>query len=382
MTEPVQFIDLVAQQRRLRPHLDAAIARVLDHGRYILGPEVYALERELARRSGVPHSISCANGTDAMQLVLLATGVGYGDAVFVPAFTFTSTAEVVSLAGATPVFVDVDPTTFNIAPASLEAAIVAVRSDDTLVPRGVIAVDLFGQPADYPVLEAICARHDIWLMEDAAQSFGARLGNRMVGAFGLAATTSFYPAKPLGCYGDGGAILTRDGDLAARLVSLRQHGQGTDKYDNVYIGMNSRLDTLQAAVLLAKLEIFDEEIVARQTAARRYDSMLDGIVATPRLAAGATSVWAQYTVVTDRRDRLQAALKARGIPSVVYYPRALTQQTAYRHYPAAPGGCPVSDGLASTVLSLPMHPYLDAATQERISGAVCAGLAEAGAPAA
>jgi len=370
MTDPIPFIDLAAQQARLRPLLDAAIARVLDHGRYVLGPEVDELEAELARRAGVRHVISCANGTDAMELVLLAEGVGPGDAVFVPAFTFTATAEVAALAGATPVFVDVDAASFNMDPASLDAAIAAVRAEGSLVPRCAIAVDLFGQPADYPALEDVCARHGIWLMEDAAQSFGARLGNRAACAFGRVATTSFYPAKPLGCYGDGGAIFTSDDALATRLVSLRQHGQGTDKYDNVHIGMNSRLDTLQAVVLLAKLSIFDDEVAARDAAARRYAALLDGAVAVPRLMDGATSVWAQYTIVAERRDALQAGLKARGVPSVIYYPRALTRQTAYRHYPSGPEGCPVSDRLADTVLSLPMHAYLDAAAQHRIAEAV------------
>ncbi|MGE0254678.1 MAG: DegT/DnrJ/EryC1/StrS family aminotransferase [Alphaproteobacteria bacterium] len=380
MTEPIAFIDLVAQQARLRRQLDSAIARVLDHGRYVLGPEVDELEAELARRAGVRHAITCANGTDAMELVLLAEGVGPGDAVFVPAFTFTSTAEVVALAGATPVFVDVDAVTFNMDPASLDAAIAAVRAEGALVPRCVIAVDLFGQPADYPAIENVCSRHGLWLMEDAAQSFGARLGNRAAGAFGRVATTSFYPAKPLGCYGDGGAVFTSDDDLATRLVSLRQHGQGTDKYDNIYIGMNSRLDTLQAVVLLAKLSIFDDEIAAREAVAQRYAGLLAGLVAAPRVAAGATSVWAQYTVVAANRDVLQAGLKARGVPSVIYYPRALTQQTAYRHFPSGPGGCPVSDRLAGTVLSLPMHPYLTAAHQQRIAdalGQVIAGDASA-----
>lgn len=371
---PIPFVDLQAQRRRIGARLDAAMARVLAHGVFILGPEVKELETRLAAFAGVRHCVTCANGTDALALVLMAKGVRPGDAIFVPAFTFVATAEVVAWLGATPVFVDVEAATFNLDPASLAAAIDAARAAG-LMPRGVIPVDLFGQPADYRRIQPIADRHGLFVLADAAQSFGATLDNRRVGALAETTTTSFFPAKPLGCYGDGGAVFTDDHGMAELLLSLRFHGKGEDKYDNVRIGMNGRLDTLQAAILLEKLAIFEEEIRARQRIAARYDDLLGDVATVPVLMPGATSVWAQYTLQLPDRDRVAAACRAAGVPTAVYYPIPLSQQTGYRHFPTAPAGVPVSESLARRVISLPMHPYLDEPTQDRIVAAVRAGLA-------
>jgi dTDP-4-amino-4,6-dideoxygalactose transaminase len=371
---PIEFIDLAAQRQRLGARLDAAIAAVVQHGRFILGPEVQRLERALAEFSGVKHVIACSNGTDALALSLRARGFGSGDAVFVPSFTFAATAEPVSLLGATPVFVDVLPDTFNIDPQSLKAGIATARASG-LRPKAVIAVDLFGQPADYDALAPIISEHKLWLLADAAQSFGARYRGLRVGEIGAMATTSFFPAKPLGCYGDGGAIFTGDDALADAVLSLRMHGKGKDKYDNVRIGMNARLDTIQAAILLEKLRIFPEEIQARERIARRYGELLGDVVQVPRIIEGATSVWAQYTIVSAKRDRIAEALKQARIPTAVYYARPLHRQTAYAGYPVAGNGLPVSERLSEQVLSLPMHAYLDEATQDRIVSALRAALA-------
>ncbi|GGE34934.1 aminotransferase DegT [Agaricicola taiwanensis] len=360
------FIDLGAQQARLRPALDVAIARVLDHGAFIMGPEVAALEGQLCAASGASSAISCANGTDALGMVLMAWGIGAGDAVFVPAFTFVATAEVVAWVGATPIFVDVDEDSFTLDPDSLKAA-VAEAQNLGLRPKAVIPVDLYGLPADYAAIDAIARENEMKVLADAAQSYGAAREGQKVGTFGDATGLSFFPSKPLGCYGDGGAILTSDAELAATLKSIRVHGQGTHKYDNVRIGLNARLDTLQAAVLLEKMKIFDEEIIARNRVAKRYSELLDGHVAVPPVPEGVTSVWAQYTVRVPRRDQVQAACKAAGIPTMVYYPIPLNQQTGYRHYPVAPGGVPNSERLAADVLSLPMHPYLDDDAIGRVS---------------
>jgi dTDP-4-amino-4,6-dideoxygalactose transaminase len=375
MTEPVDnipFIDLKTQRRRLGRSLDDAVQRVMDHGQFILGPEVTELENQLAAFAGAKHCVSCANGTDALGLVLMAERVGVGDAVFVPAFTFAATAEVVAWVGATPVFVDVIEDTFNLDPARLETAI-AFSKGQGLRPRAVIAVDLFGQPADYTALAPIAAAQDMFVLCDAAQSFGASLSGRRVGTFGRATATSFFPAKPLGCYGDGGAVLTDDDDLAVVLRSLRAHGQGTNKYDNVRIGINGRLDTMQAAILLQKLTIFEDEIDARQRIARLYAGLLGDVVRLPQLIEGAVSTWAQYTIVTERRDSVIAACRRAGAPTAIYYPIPLSRQTAYRHFPSGPEGVPVSERLAQQVVSLPMHPYLDPATQERVAAAVRGG---------
>jgi dTDP-4-amino-4,6-dideoxygalactose transaminase len=373
---PIEFIDLGAQRRRIGARMDEAILRVVNHGKYIMGPEVGELERKLAAFCGVKHCIGVANGTDALAMALMAKGVKAGDAVLVPAFTFAATAEPVVLLGATPIFVDVLEDSFNMDPAGIEAGI-ATAKRLRLKPVAVISVDLFGQPADYDAIEPILKRHGLWLLADAAQSFGASYRRRNVGAIGEIATTSFFPAKPLGCYGDGGAVFTNDDTVAATVRSLRMHGQGTDKYDNARIGVNSRLDTIQAAVLLQKLEVFPDEIAARDRFARRYAEELSGIVKVPRLIDGASSVWAQYTLRLGERDRdsVIAKLKAAAVPTAIYYPRSLPRQPAYRDFPVAGNGLPVSERLAREVLSLPMHAYLDEAAQTRICGAVRSSLA-------
>jgi dTDP-4-amino-4,6-dideoxygalactose transaminase len=369
---PLPFIDLQAQRRRLGERIDRAILKVVNHGQYIMGPEVAALEAALAAFCGAKHVVSCGNGTDALALVLMAKGVRPGQAVLCPSFTFAATAEVVAWLGATPVFVDVDRTTFNITKESLEQGLATARRLG-LEPVGVIPVDLFGQPADYDALLPLCAAEGLFVLSDAAQSFGATYKGAPVGTFGLATTTSFFPAKPLGCYGDGGAIFTDDEALAEELRCLRIHGQNVDdKYDNIRIGMNGRMDTIQAAVLLEKLAIFPDEIEARNAVAARYDEALSGLVVTPKVADGSLSVWAQYTVRLEAgtREAFAAALKARGVPTAIYYPKPLHRQTAYARYPVAGNGLPVSDALAAEVISLPMHPYLDEATQDRIVHAV------------
>jgi dTDP-4-amino-4,6-dideoxygalactose transaminase len=370
VTQPIAFIDLATQRRRIAREINAAIARVLDHGIFISGPEVAAFEARLAAFCGARFAVTCGNGTDALQLVLMAKGIGHGDAVIVPDFTFTATAEAVALVGATPVFVDVQAADFNIDVGQLEAGLRAAK-DKGLRPRALIAVDLFGLAADYEALNAFCDANGLLLIADAAQSFGAALRGRNVGTLAPITTTSFFPAKPLGCYGDGGAILTDDADLVVTLKSLRVHGQGTDKYDNVRIGVNSRLDTIQAAILMCKLVIFADEIEARQTIAARYAGALSNRVLAPSVPDDAVSVWAQYTVRIPggRRDEVANKLKAVGVPTAIYYPKPLHQQTAYRHFPAA-GSLPVSQRLSREVLSLPMHPYLEGAIQDRIVTAI------------
>jgi dTDP-4-amino-4,6-dideoxygalactose transaminase len=367
---PIPFIDLAAQRRRLGSKVDEAIARVTAHCQFVMGPEVRALETELAKFSGARHAVSCASGTDALVLVLMAKGIGPGDAVICPAFTFCAT-EVVALLGATPVFADVDAATFNIDPKSLERAIGTAKRLGLKV-RMVIPVDLFGLPADYDAITAIGDAEGLFVLDDAAQGFGASYHGRPIGMLADATATSFFPAKPLGCYGDGGAIFTDDDDLAATLRSLRAHGEGTNRYDNVRIGITGRLDTIQAAILIEKLKIFPDEIAARNRAAERYANALGNLVAVPRVPDGLTSVWAQYTIrlPVGTRERFAAALKADGIPTAVYYPKPLNRQEAYKHFPVADGGVPVSDKLADEVISLPMHAYLDPPTQDRIIDAV------------
>jgi dTDP-4-amino-4,6-dideoxygalactose transaminase len=369
--EPIPFIDLEAQRRRLGRSVDDAVARVLTHCQFVMGPEVRALENELARFGRAKHAITCASGTDALLLVLMAKGIGPGDAVICPSFTFCATAEVVALLGATPVFADVQEATFNIDPESLARAVTTARSLD-LKPKAVIPVDLFGAPADHDAIADIAEAERLFVLDDAAQSFGAEYKGKRLGSLADATATSFFPAKPLGCYGDGGAVLTDDDEMAEILASLRVHGQGSDKYDNVRIGLTGRLDTIQAAVLLEKLKIFPEEIAARDRSAQRYADALADVVIVPRAPKDCTSVWAQYTirVTQGRRDTLAADLKAQGIPTAVYYPKPLHRQTAYRHFPVADGGLAVSDRVAGEVLSLPMHPYLDAPTQDRVISAV------------
>ena len=370
MSDSIPFIDLQAQRKRLGEPLLRAIQDAVEGGQWILGPQVTALEQQLAAFCGVKHVVACANGTDALLLILKAWNVGPGDAVFVPSFTFAATAEIVALAGATPVFVDVLGDTFNMDPASLDAAIALVRRDTKLKPRAVIPVDLFGQPADYRKLEPIAKREGLLMLCDTAQGFGGSLHGKRTGAIGDAAATSFFPAKPLGCYGDGGACFTNDDGVAEVLRSLRMHGQGTDRYEHARIGLNSRLDTIQAAVLIEKLKIFPDEIAARDRIAKRYNALLEksNRIVVPRVIDGAQSVWAQYTIVVEDRARLQCDLKDENIPTAVYYPIPLGRQRAYAHFPSVP--TPVSDTLSANVVSLPMHPYLDEAAQDRIVAAV------------
>jgi dTDP-4-amino-4,6-dideoxygalactose transaminase len=364
---PIPFIDVAAQRRRLGRSVDDAIARVLGHCQFILGPEVRTLEAELAAFCGVRCAVSCASGTDALIMVLMALGIGPGDAVICPSFTFTATAEAVVLVGATPVFADVEEASFNLDPVSLQRACAKAR-ELGLRPKAVIPVDLFGQPADYGRITPIAEAENLFVLDDAAQAFGATYHNRRLGAVAPATATSFFPAKPLGCYGDGGAVLTDDEDLAQVMRSVRVHGEGRDKYDCVRIGLNGRLDTIQAAVLIEKLKIFPDEIAARERVARRYASGLADVATVPEVAPGSTSVWAQYTIrlAPGRRDAFAATLKAQGIPTAIYYPIPLHRQEPYRAFPIAEGGAPVSERLADEVISLPMHAYLDEATQDRI----------------
>ena len=370
--QTVPFIDLVAQRRRLGGAVDEAVARVLAHCQFINGPEVAQLEAALAAFCGAQHVVTCASGTDALIMVLMAKGVGRGDAVFCPSFTFCATGEAVALTGAVPLFVDVDEATFNIDAASLTRGIATAKRLG-LKPRGVIPVDLFGQSADHDAVVAIADAEGLFVLDDAAQSFGASYKGRRLGGMGLITATSFFPAKPLGCFGDGGAIFTDDAAFAEVLRSVRVHGQGSDKYDNVRLGLTGRLDTVQAAVLIEKLKIFEDEIAARNRIAGRYAQGLGNVVTVPRVAAGNISVWAQYTIRLPSgadRDRFAGALKAQGIPTAIYYPKSMHQQTAYKDFPVVDGGLPVSERLSSDVISLPMHAYLDESTQERIIAAV------------
>lgn len=368
----IAFIDLAAQQARLRTRLDAVISQVLDQGQYIMGPQVRELEKQLAAFCGARHALSCANGTDALQLALMALGIKAGDAVFVPSFTFAATAEVVPFLNATPVFVDCLPDTFNMDPESLKRAITHARSVG-LKPACVIPVDLFGLPADYDVLVAIAHENGMNVIADSAQGFGGVYKGRVTGSIGDITTTSFFPAKPLGCYGDGGALFTDDDELAALIDSFRVHGKGSHKYYNERIGMNSRLDTLQAAILIEKLAVYADEIEKRQAVAARYNAGLSNRFETPYIPDGLKSIWAQYTLKTasaSEREAFQQRAKEAGVPTVVYYPVPLHRQNAYRDFPSDPAGLPVSDDLASRVVSLPMHPYLEQATQESIIAAV------------
>jgi dTDP-4-amino-4,6-dideoxygalactose transaminase len=373
---PIPFIDVAAQRRRLGRKVDDAIDRVLDHCQFIMGPEVRALEADLSAFCGARHAITCSSGTDALLLVLMAKGIGAGDAVICPAFTFTATAEVVALVGAIPVFADVAEASFNLDPQSCRRALATARAAG-LKPKAIIPVDMFGQPADHRAIAAIAAAEELFVLDDAAQGFGATYQNRSVGTLALATATSFFPAKPLGCYGDGGAVFTDDDELAAVMRSLRVHGEGRHRYESVRIGTNGRFDTIQAAVLIEKLKIFSEEIAARDRIARRYSENLADLVRVPRVAEGSTSVWAQYTIrlVPGAREGFAAALKVQGIPTAVYYPIPLSRQEAYRHFPVVEGGVPVSERLAEEVISLPMHAYMDESIQDRIIAATRQALA-------
>lgn len=370
------FIDLAAQRAYMGEAVERAMLAVLDSGQFILGPQVAELEQQLAAFCGARHVVTCANGTDALQLVLMAEGVGRGDAVFVPAFTFLATAEVPALMGATPVFVDIDPDNFNIDIASLEAAIGAAKARG-LKPRCIIPVDLYGQPADYDAINALAKAHNLLVLADSAQSFGASLHGKKVGTLAPYTGTSFYPSKPLGGYGDGGAIFLDDADKAKQLVALRCHGKAEDGSEGAYIGLNSRLDSIQAAILLEKLKLFPGEIVERQEKADRYAQGLRDVVKVPELVPGRTSVWAQYTIVTEHRDAVAQRCRAAGVPTAIHYVRAMHQLPAYREFPTAPGGLPVAERLASRVISLPMHPYLTDAMQDLVISTVREAVAAA-----
>lgn len=363
-TPKIQFIDLGAQRRHIGQAMDDAILSAVHAGAYILGPEVKELEHKLAAFCGAKRAIGCANGTDAIALPLMAMGLRPGDAVICPSFTFAATAEVVAWLGATPIFVDIDESTYNLDVKALGLAM-ATAAKNNLKVRAVIAVDLFGQPADYDPIEAFCRDEKLVLIADSAQGFGGVYKGRVAGSIGDFATTSFFPAKPLGCYGDGGAIFTANDEHHDIIRSLHVHGKGEDKYDNVRIGVNSRLDTVQAAVLLKKLEIFAEEIDKRQVVAKRYNDGLKDVAVVPHVMEGCVSTWAQYVIRVDagRRAGIIDALKARGVPTAIYYPKPLHQQTAYKRFPVAGNGLPVSDRVCQEVMALPMHPYLDEATQ-------------------
>ncbi|HUX79090.1 MAG TPA: DegT/DnrJ/EryC1/StrS aminotransferase family protein [Alphaproteobacteria bacterium] len=363
----IPFIDLVPQQKRIRAQLEAAMLRVLDHGGYIMGPEVHELEKQLSAFCGARHTLSCSNGTDAIALILRAKNVGQNDAIFVPSFTFAATAEVVAWMGATVVFIDVLPDTFNIDPTSLEKGIQKAKQLG-LKPCGIIPVDLYGQAADYDAIHTLAEEHGLWVIADAAQSFGGTYKGRNIGTLAESTAISFYPSKPLGAYGDAGAIFTENEDLLNILHSLRVHGQGEDKYENIRIGMNGRCDTLQAAILIEKLSIFQEEIGLRQHVAMRYSEGLGDSVITPFVEKNCLSVWAQYTIKVDpeKRSEIMAGLKAEGIPTMIHYALPLHHQKAYNHYPCATDTLPVSEALANCVLSLPMHPYLESQAQDHI----------------
>ena len=372
----IPFLDLKAQQARIEPELRRRLQAVLGHCQFILGPEVAELEQRLAAYCGAAHCVSVSSGTDALQIAMMAEGIGRGDAVFLPAFTYTATAEVPLVLGATPVFVDVDPATFQIDPAHLDARIATVRAAGTLRPRAVIGVDLFGQPADWPALRAVADRHGLFTLDDCAQSFGASLAGRKLGREADATAVSFFPSKPLGGYGDGGALLTDSADRAALYRSLRTHGEGTTRYEVLRTGMNGRLDTLQAAVLLAKLDVFDAELDARGRVAALYDSRLGNLLGVPARVPDSRSAWAVYAVLLPsgvERDQVQDALRARGVPTAIYYPRALHQQPAYA---ASHDGTmlPVSENLATRIMALPIHPDLSDDDVERVCVAVADAL--------
>jgi UDP-2-acetamido-2-deoxy-ribo-hexuluronate aminotransferase len=373
----VPFLDLKAQQARIAVDLRRRLDAVLDHCQFILGPEVSELERELARFCGAKHCIGVSSGTDAIQIALMAEGIGQGDAIFLPAFTYTATAEVPLVLGATPVFVDVDPRTFQLDPAALDARIAKVKAAGKLRPRAVIGVDLFGQPADWPALVAIAERNDLFLLDDLAQSFGASLHGRQLGTQAHATATSFFPSKPLGAYGDGGALFTESDQRAALYRSLRTHGEGTSRYEVLRTGMNGRLDSIQAAVLLSKLTVFPEELAARERIAQYYDSRLGNAVQTPQRVPDSTSAWAIYAILLkdgDARQHVQAELKAKGVPSAIYYPRPLHRQPAYGpHHDGA--ALPVSEDLAERILALPIHPDLSEADLSVVCDAVLEAVA-------
>ena len=390
----MQFVDLAAQQQRIRNKIEANIQTVLSHGKYVMGPEVQELEEQLSSYVSVKHAIACSSGTDALLLALMAYGVGQGDAVFTTPFTFIATAEVISLLGAVPVFVDIDSNTFNIDPESLDEAITALKSNDpklyplpsnmhnepsALNPRGIISVDLFGLPADYDRINTIAEKHDLFVVEDAAQSFGAEYKTKKACSLTSIGCTSFFPAKPLGCYGDGGMVFTDDDNLADTVQSLRIHGGGSHKYENIRVGINGRLDTLQAAILLAKFEIFPEEVELRNQVAAKYNELLSAEshkLSAPLVPPGRLSVWAQYSILSkdeDHRSAIQSQLKRKEIPTAIYYPKPLHLQNAFNYLGYKEGDFPVSEFASHRIVSLPMHPYLEFEAQKRIVKVICNG---------
>ena len=374
----IPFIDLASQQARIRERIDHHLATVLDHGAYIMGPEVLAIEARLVEHAGSKHCISCSSGTDALILALLAQGLRPGQGVIVPSFTFAASAEVMPVLGAMPVFAEVDPQTFNLDPARLGDALATAGAAGVEVV-GIIGVGLFGQPADYTAIGAFAAENGLWVIDDAAQSFGSSWNDVPVGQLADLTCTSFFPAKPLGCYGDGGAVFTDDDEKAEIMRSCRIHGMGRTRYENIRIGMTARLDTMQAAVLDAKLDIFADELTRRQQVADRYAAMLGHLVETPRLAAAATSSWAQYTVKLPQgadRERIASVMKTHDVPTAVYYPVPMHEQPPYRHFPVAGGGLDVTSDLCARVLALPMHPYLEAPVQEQVAAALTAALGD------
>ena len=367
----INFIDLGAQQLRLKDDIGARMAKVLAHGQYILGPEVKELEETLAQYAGTDHALGCANGTDAILLPLMAWDIGPGDAVFCPSFTYCATAEVIALRGATPIFIDIERDSYNMCPNSLSRAIVKVKNDGKLTPRAVIIVDLFGRSADYPALAPIVRGHGLKLISDCAQAFGTTLNGHPPSHWADVVTTSFFPAKPLGCYGDGGAVMSDDADLMSAMRSLHVHGSGTDKYDNVRVGLNSRLDTLQAAVLLAKFEVFEQEIAMRNRVAARYiEALAPHALRVPQLGNDIKNTWAQFTIEVENPDDLQANLREKGVPTARYYPRPIHKQTAYDDYPVEGDWLDKTEDAMTKVIALPMYPDLDEATQDYIIEAI------------
>ena len=363
----IPFIDLKTQYAHLKSNIDAGIQRVLDHGAYIMGPEISELEAKLSEFCGAKHAISCSNGTDALLLGLMAYDIGPGDAIFTTPFTFFASAEVISMLGATPVFVDIDPHTFNMDPTELDKEIQRVKMEGKIKPKGIIPVNLFGLPPDFDAIDAVAEAHNLFVLEDTAQGFGGKYKERISGTLGDISSTSFFPAKPLGCYGDGGAVFTDDDTLADKIKSIRVHGKGENKYDNVRIGLNARMDTIQAAILLPKLAAFPREIELRQQVANSYEMALDGLVETPYIPDGYMSVWAQYSILSDHRDDIQTALKAHDIPSVIYYPIPCHLSTAFKNLGYKKGDMPHSETTSSRILSLPMHPYVDNSFAQQVA---------------
>jgi dTDP-4-amino-4,6-dideoxygalactose transaminase len=372
----ISFIDLAAQQQRIRSDIDARIAKVLDHGQYIMGPEVAELEAELASYAKAKHVISCSSGTDALILALIAFGLRPGQGVIVPSFTFAASAEAIAVLGAIPVFAEIDGRSYNLDADRLDSALSAAHAQQIDIV-GIMAVGLFGQPANITALSDYAQAHNLWMLDDAAQSFGGRWQNRPSGSLADITATSFFPAKPLGCYGDGGAVFTDDDEMAERARSARIHGQGSDKYENIQIGMTARLDTVQAAILLAKMAIFDEELQLRNKVADRYEQLLSEHVTTPFIAADAYSSWAQYVIIlpeASNRADIQTRLSADGIPSAIYYPRPMHTQPPYKRYPVSEGGLAITEYMADHVLALPMHPYLDETVQRNVADGLISAL--------